>query len=354
MGAGAAWAGPETALLRKAVARLDAAAKQLKAAAPACRALTPTFEVVRDHVAAIAASRARDELPAARNELAELAGIAGARDCPDALVLQLLVVSDALELARLSFAVKPVAGEAFFAPVAVNPKGVYEGEPAVVVSTGEFRLEPCPPNVFYFAAHFRSFKGDWTEWVTTPAWSCPAKPLRWKNAFSHAFRASRLAEEDVGGGRFLARLSAFDGQGHELAFRDFAFVFGAAATPPSLRPGPPRDCGVSKDDPGCNTPRNGQLPMDAMTFNGFYTALHGGVVDHGRLKILESLPSLPPLTAQRFGKVLTEFTNDVTLLRAAKLAAPYVVDLPRAAPFESRFGPGYFQDEYRALVLRGG
>lgn len=349
-----AWAGPEAKLLKKANQRFDDARKALKAAPPACRVIEPTVAIVKKSVDALQKKGQRGDLLVARNDLAQLAWTAGARDCPDAVVTHLLGTSDLLEMARLAWGSKREPGDASFAPLAVNPNGVFEGEPAVIVSSGEFKLMPLPGHTFYFGARFKSAKGEWTEWVTTSPWSSPAQPLNWQNAFTHALRASRLAEENVGHGRFFVRMSAFDDAGHELAFRDAFFLFQPSA-PGLEQPVPaPRDCGVSTRDPGCDTQRNGHFPMDAMTFNGFLTAMKNGASDLTRHDLIERMLPGQALTALQFGKVLDQFSNDGTKLKAAKLAAPFVSDLPRAAGFSSKFEGDYFAGEFTQLVARGG
>lgn len=342
-------AGPEAKLLKKAGQQFDEAMKGLKGASAACRVIEPAFGVAKKNVAALQKGQ-RGDVAVARNELAELAWSAGARDCPEGVVAKVLATSELLEAARVSWDSKRAVGDASFAPLAINVNGVFEGEPAVLVSTGEFKLSPCPGNTFYFAARFKSAKGDWTEWVTTPAWSCSTKPLVWANAFTHTLRGSKLLEEDLANGRFFVRMSAFDGTGRELAFRDAAFMFAPAPAKPAA---PPRDCGVKKDDPGCNTERNGHLPMDAMTFDGFMTAMRNGASDFSRHDLIERMVPREGLTALQFGKVLEQFSNDSTRFKAAQLAAPFVVDLPRATGFSSKFEVDYFAGEFTRLCTGG-
>lgn len=348
-----AWAGPEAKLLKKASQRFDEVGKTLKSAPAACRVIEPTVAVVKKNLAALQKKGQRTDVTLSRSELAELAWTAGLRDCPDAVIGHLLATSDLLELARLSWDSKRAVGDGTFAPLALNLNGVFEGEPSVIVSTSEFKLSPHPSRTFYFGARFKSAKGEWTEWVTTSAWSAPAQPLVWPNAFTHALRSSRLAEENVGNGRFFVRVSAFDDTGRELAFRDAFFLFGATA-PLASPPPAPRDCGVKKDDPGCNTERNGHLPMDAMTFTAFLTAMRQALHDPARHDLIERMLPGQALTALQFGQVLDQFSNDATRIKAAKLAAPFVADLPRAVGFASKFEVTYFADEFTQLVVRGG
>lgn len=113
------------------------------------------------------------------------------------------------------------------AALKVKVGDVYDGEPAVRVTLPKLVLRGLKGQVFMLGATFRSEQGDWTPWVVTPAWTVPADPFTWKNAFTHFLRQSSLAEEDFADGAFIVRVAAFDAQGRELGFKEARFRLSA-------------------------------------------------------------------------------------------------------------------------------
>jgi hypothetical protein len=112
---------------------------------------------------------------------------------------------------------------------------VYDGEPAVKVTLPKLVLRGLKGQVFSLGATFRSDQGEWTPWVVTPAWTVPADPFTWKNAFTHFLRMSALADEDFANGAFIVRVAAFDAQGRELGFKEARFQLKASTQARAFR-----------------------------------------------------------------------------------------------------------------------
>lgn len=251
--------------------------------------------------------------------------------------------------------------EATFAqlqPLTVTPNSVFDGEPAVRVTVPELRLTGLQGQTFYLGVKFRSFEGDWSEWVTTQQWSVPSNPFVWKNAFNHFFRYSALAEEDHARGRFIAHVSVFDAQGRELAFREATFQVRLAQLPPApvaidTRPPlllhPLRDCGTGQD-PGCLMQRDGQPAMDTATWQGYLASLRSNASEVMRLDICRTMFRSNYATALQFGAVLDLFNSEVFKMDAARAAAPRLTDPQRAIGFASKFRSSVFARDYTNLM----
>lgn len=344
--------GKDTKALKKAGELVKSSATGASKAAPPCKALSADLKAMHARVSELD-KKQRDDFPGVRNALAERAWAAGDADCPDTVIDALLEASDLLEKTRVSLDAKQGVLDATFGKASVTMGGTWEGEPAVKVASGAFKLSGCG-DTFYFGARFKGFKSVWSEWVTTQQWSCPAAPLTWNDAFVHYFFESTLAPFDLARGRFFARITAWDASGRELAFRDVRFTRAGLPGPTLLVAGPPLPVCAIKEDPACHTLRDGRYALDAVGFNGLIVALKNGMTDLDRQTTLERMMPGSLITAAQFGQVLDQFANDATKLKAAQTAASRVVDLPRAMGFNMKFTAGYFADEYSRLVQQGG
>ena len=110
-----------------------------------------------------------------------------------------------------------------------------------------------------------------------------------------------------------------------------------------------RDCGTRSDE-GCTTRRDGQLPMDASTWRGFYQSLKSENNEIVREEKAEKMLKRVYLTAAQFGMVLDLFQNEITRLDVAKVAAPRVVDPQHALGFSSKWNNSISGSEYTDLI----
>ncbi|WP_375758379.1 DUF4476 domain-containing protein [Corallococcus exercitus] len=110
-----------------------------------------------------------------------------------------------------------------------------------------------------------------------------------------------------------------------------------------------RDCGVGSDE-GCTTRRDGQLPMDASTWRGFYQSLKSENNELVRQEKAEKMLKRVYLTAAQFGLVLDLFNNEITRLEVAKVTAPHVVDPQHALGFSSKWRNSISGSEYTDII----
>ncbi|MFP2898010.1 DUF4476 domain-containing protein [Corallococcus sp. 4LFB] len=110
-----------------------------------------------------------------------------------------------------------------------------------------------------------------------------------------------------------------------------------------------RDCGVGTDE-GCTTRRDGQLPMDASTWRGFYQSLKSEHNELVRQEKAEKMLKRVYLTAAQFGMVLDLFNNEITRLEVAKVTAPHVVDPQHALGFSSKWRNSISGSEYTDII----
>jgi hypothetical protein len=251
------------------------------------------------------------------------------------------------------------------AALKLQTNATFEGERAVKLSVPELRLTNMQGRTFYLGARYRSYEGQWSDWVTTSAWTVPSEPFVWKNAFNHFFRYSTLAEDDFSQGRFVARVSVFDQAGTELAFREVVFKVSLPQLPPApmgpppppVQPLPPpvqppvvrRDCGTGNDI-GCGLPRDGQYAMDAASWNGFLNTLRGTPNEGARQRTCESTFQRAYVTAFQLGMVLDLFPNESTRFIVARFAAPRVVNPQQALAFASKWQNGAIGAQYTQLM----
>ncbi|RKH74649.1 DUF4476 domain-containing protein [Corallococcus aberystwythensis] len=110
-----------------------------------------------------------------------------------------------------------------------------------------------------------------------------------------------------------------------------------------------RDCGTNSDE-GCLMRRDGQLPMDATTWRGFYQSLKSENNEIVREEKAEKMLKRVYLTAAQFGMVLDLFNNEITRLDVAKVAAPHVVNPQHALGFSSKWKNSISGSEYTDII----
>lgn len=324
------------------------------------------------------------ELARVRSEVASYASSASFSGCPWTVLEDLERALEKLEEARVALWTerrdrfdddddgRPGRGpgnqggrQSAFAQLAalkVQTNATYDGERAVRLSVPELRLANLQGRTFYLGVRYRSYEGQWNDWVTTAAWTVPSDPFVWKNAFNHFFRYSTLAEDDFSQGRFVARVSVFDGNGAELAFREVTFrvavpqlppapVLPPPMMPPPVQPPPvvQRDCGTGADV-GCVIARDGQYAMDAATWNGFLTAVRTNPSEVQRQRICDATLQRSYLTAFQLGMLLDLFQSEVTRLAVARAAAPRVTNPQHALGFASKWQSSVLSAQYTQLM----
>jgi hypothetical protein len=240
------------------------------------------------------------------------------------------------------------------APLRITPNVPFQNERAVQVTVPEVRFDFLQGQGFYLATKFRSFEGDWSEWVTTQLWTVPSNPFQWRNAYNHVLRYSTLAEEDFSNGRFIVHVAVFNGQGQELAFREASFRVNLpnVVQPPGVVQPPmvQRDCGTGPQDPGCMMVRDGAWAMDGATYGGFVTSLRANRSEVMRLQMAQSMLSQQYLTAAQFAVMMDFFSSEVMRLDFSQRAAPRIVNPQHAIGLSSKFRSGVFQTQYTQLM----
>lgn len=242
--------------------------------------------------------------------------------------------------------------------IAVQNNVVHQGESAVQLSLPEVRFEQMQGQGFYIATRFRSFEGDWSDWVATQVWTVPSSPFIWRNAYNHLLRYSTLAEENFSNGRFIAHIAVFNAQGQELAFRETTFrpnlprpqvpVVPAPPSPPMVQ----RDCGTGPNDPGCLMVRDGRFPMDAVTYQGHLVSLRANNNEVIRSQMTEVMVRNNSMTAAQLSSFLDLFMNEVIRLDFARSAAPKVVNPQHAIGLSTKFRNSIFQSNYVQAMAR--
>ncbi len=313
------------------------------------------------------------EIAQVRSELATLTQQAPYAACPIGVTEDLQRGLELLEEVRVALWNDPGRGkkdrrdrrrgdgdgaQSFFvqlAPIRVTQNVPYQNEQAVQISLPELRFEAMQGQSFYLATRFRSFEGDWSQWVTTQVWTVPSAPYVWKNAYSHLIKYSTLAEEDFSQGRFIVHLSVFNGQGQELAFREASFRVGApviAVGGPPPPPPPPlrRDCGTGPNDPGCLMVRDGRFAMDGPTFQGFLASMRANQSEMMRGTMAQSMLQQNYLTAMQLDPMLDLFSSEMIRLDFAQKAAPRVVNPQHAIGLSTKFRSSMMQTGYLQLM----
>ena len=108
-----------------------------------------------------------------------------------------------------------------------------------------------------------------------------------------------------------------------------------------------RDCGTGPNDPGCTMHKNGQLPMDAATFNGVLKTLRAQRNTITREEMATKMLARNFLTAAQLGLIIDAFADHgITQLDVAKAAAPNVVNPQHALSHSTKFTNSISAEEY--------
>ncbi len=229
------------------------------------------------------------------------------------------------------------------------------GEAGVRVDLPSASVRGIGRTPFYFAGHIRSQAGEWTDWVAGPQYTAPSDPYVWNNVYTQFFPARLL--RSTSGSQFLVRISMFDGNRNELAFKeariDLVAAGGPQGAPGPAGPPPPaaaRDCGTG-DDPGCTMSRGrGGWAMDRDSFNGFYNSLRATPSDLTKADMCRSVLAANYVTAKQLGMVLELFNSDLTRLDVAKLAAPHTVNPMHALGLSTKFRSSLIAADFTKLM----
>ncbi len=336
--------------------------------------LGPALDALTDRIDGIGKLPAPlSELNQVRNELAVIGQQAPFAACPLGVTDDIQRGLDALETVRVAMwsdgrgggsrrdkrrGGQPVAPAVPFvqlSPIKVTTAVPFQNERAVQLSLPEVRFEAMQGQGFYVATRFRSFEGDWSDWVTTQVWTVPSSPFVWTNAYNHVLRYSTLAEEDFSNGRFIAHVAVFNAQGQELAFREIAFrvtLPQQVVVPPPPPPVVRRDCGTGPNDPGCMMIRDGQFAMEAATYQGFLQSLRANRSEMMRGSMANSMLENNSVTAAQFEPMLDLFNSEMMKLDFAQRAAPKLVNPQHAIGFSAKFRSSMMQSSYTQLMAQ--
>lgn len=378
--------------IKQATEALDDAASRSRRASPQCRsAVYDTADRLSDQVDGLKRDASARDARRLQFEVSNLASGATWANCPENVVQALHRAADLLDEARVAIWNERREDRedrrddrddrrddrrdddqyggwdrATMSPLQVQVNGTFDNEPAVRVQVPELTLRNMRGQQFYLGARFKSFQGNWSEWVTTQQWSVPSDPFVWKNAFNHYFRYSTLAEEDFSDGRFVARVSLFDSGGRELAFREVTFRVRLprlpVGPPPPVQPPPPvvvqpppvaRDCGTGADV-GCNMMRDGRYPMDGVTFGGFMRSMQGNTSEMMRMQTAQSMFGAHYVSAIQFGLMLDLFSSEMFKLQVAQAGAPRVVNPQHAIGYADKFSSNMNRTAYTQLIASQG
>jgi hypothetical protein len=310
--------------------QLDRVAMRARRAGGECRQqLFERIATVADGLDAQRAGRPRG-LGRVIDELSDTHAEAANRGCPDDVLDGLLTTMDQLSEVRLGLQKdrKP-DDESGAAQLGALTLTVTEGE--VRVSLSQLTLRGLKGQAFLLGARFRAANGTWSQLEKTPRWSVPADPFVWKDAFMHPFPLAALAAADTAGGRFVARVSVFDGQQRELGSREVRFTLPGAAAAGSVR-----DCGTGVDV-GCSQARGGVFPLERAGFVEVMNALLAEKNEKKRVKVAEARLATASLTAAQLGLVLDQFPAEKVRLEVAKRFLARVVNPADAAVLSTRF-----------------
>ena len=244
---------------------------------------------------------------------------------------------------------------ASLAPIKVNATSVWNQEQAVRLSVPELTLTGMKGQLFYMGVRVRSYEGQWSPWVTTQQWSVPNDNFVWKDAFNHFVPYSALAEEDFSDGRFVARVTVFDGKGRELAYRDATFRVRLPRLPDPVvvvQPVVPvRDCGIP-NDPGCMMTRNGQYAMDGNTYNGFLVAIRSNSSEMMRTQMFDGLIRSNYMTSAQMGQLMMLISSENTRLWLVQQMAPKVVDPQNAQALAAKFSSSMLSAGFSQMMAQ--
>jgi hypothetical protein len=362
-------------LVNQAAESLEDAESAARRARGQCRATAATaIDAATNHVYDLRKEHRARNVETVKNELSAVATNASYSGCPVPVLENLQRAIGLLEEVRIALYNErrdrpgrhdddddddqspPMPGHfAQLSPLTVQPNAQFENEPAVKVSLPELRLNGLKGHAFYLAARYRSYEGQWNDWVTTQQWTVPTDAFVWRNAFNHFFRASTLAEDDFSNGRFVARVAVFDGStGQELASREITFQTRLPQLPPPPNLPPPvvvvHDCGTGNDI-GCGMTRNGVAPMDAATYQGVMQSLRSNQNEMLRAQLARSVFERNGATAIQFGLMLDLFPNEMMRLSVAQTAASRIVNPQHALGYASKWQNPMLQSQYTQIML---
>lgn len=357
--------------LRQAEDAVNEASRAAQRSGPGCRTtMQGRLESLVREVRALGNDADFMEVQRVERLVANAAASAGFANCPDGVLNALYRADDALNDVRTSRWDNNGGGRGpgrddddersrfgDMKQLQVQTNAQFDGETAVRVTVPELTLRNMRGQNFYLGARFRSLQGNWSEWTTTQTWSVPSDPFVWRNAFTHYFLASTLAEDDFANGRFIAQVSVFDARGRAVVTREVQFRANVPQLPPGPPPGPgypppmtQRDCGTGPDV-GCLMTRDGRLPMDGATFQGFLSSMQSNPNEILRQEIAQTmLNGGNYLTAVQFGLVLDLFRNEITRMDVAKRGARRLVNPQHALAYSAKFNNSIYQRDYTQLI----
>ena len=120
-------------------------------------------------------------------------------------------------------------------------------------------------------------------------------------------------------------------------------------------PPPPqqqRDCGTGPQDPGCTMMRHGMLPMDGISWAGFYQAVRSQPNELVRQQTVSDVLRGQTLTALQLGLLMDVFSNELIRLDVVKVAAPRVVNPMHALGFSSKFQNSILGRDYVEVMTQ--
>ncbi len=141
---------------------------------------------------------------------------------------------------------------------------------------------------------------------------------------------------------------------------------GAAKPPPEQPSAPPppatlplvapaaaavaRDCGTTATDPGCNTMKDGALPMAGDAFKAGMAAIGAERNELVRKDLITTLFGKEKLTAQQFIAIIGTFNNELTRMDVVRELAPNMVDAKNAVSFAPKFRNGLVRKDYLEVI----
>jgi hypothetical protein len=110
-----------------------------------------------------------------------------------------------------------------------------------------------------------------------------------------------------------------------------------------------RDCGTGPDV-GCGVMRDGRLPMDAVTFQGFMSSLQANRSELGRQQVAQTMLQGNTLTAIQYGLVLDLFQSELSKMQVAQVGAARLVNPQHALGYADKFRSNMNRTGYTQLI----
>lgn len=124
----------------------------------------------------------------------------------------------------------------------------------------------------------------------------------------------------------------------------------AAKEPP---PAAPRDCGMGADDPGCNVPKDGQLPILGTELKAALATIKAERNELVRKDLITTLFEKEKLTARQFVAIIEGFNNELTRMDVVRELAPKVSDPKNAVGYGAKFKNGLVRKDYLEVISGG-